>query len=219
MRRAVANSGVCFVVEIRRRTGPNHTVDLLEDWNRSSDYLFAAIGVLQRAIGAYESGILPQNDACGFQADPIQRVRRVLEKVPRAARALRDRYSGRETLRTEDEYDVQDLLRVLLTIDFEDIRREEWTPSDAGKSARMDLLLKTEQVVIEVKITKPGRAEKQIGDELIVDIARYETHPDCKTLVCFVYDPTGQIGNPAALERDLSKDEPIKVEVIVAPKH
>jgi hypothetical protein len=150
----------------------------------------------------------------------VARVRRLLERLHRVARTLRDRYSQRETIKVDDEYDVQDLLRALLSIDFEDVRKEEWTPSYAGKSARMDLLLKQEQIVIEVKITRPGRAEKEIGDELIVDIVRYAAHPDCKTLVCFVYDPTGQIGNPASLERDLSgRRGELRVEVLVAPKH
>lgn len=43
----------------------------------------------------------------------------------------------------EDEYDVQDLPHALLLLYFDDVRAEEWTPSYAGKSARMDFLLKT----------------------------------------------------------------------------
>ena len=41
----------------------------------------------------------------------------------------------------EDEYDVQDLFHALLTIYFEDIRKEEWSPSYAGGASRMDFLL------------------------------------------------------------------------------
>ncbi|MBN2581874.1 MAG: hypothetical protein JXL80_02325, partial [Planctomycetes bacterium] len=45
------------------------------------------------------------------------------------------------------------------------------------------------------------------------------SHPNCKTLVCFVYDPEGRIGNPVGLETDLSQDDDgLKVVVIVAPK-
>lgn len=150
---------------------------------------------------------------------PVARVRTVLARFHRVARSLRDRYGQRDTIKVNDEYDVQDLLRSMLVIDFEDIRKEEWTPSYGGKSARMDLLLKSEQLVIEAKITRDGRAEKEIGDELIVDIGRYAVHQDCNVLVCFVYDPTGQIGNPASLENDLSGPrEKLRVEVIVAPK-
>ena len=54
---------------------------------------------------------------------------------------------------------------------------------------------------------------------VIIDRARYEVHPDCKALVCFVYDPEGKIGNPVGIERDLEKVHgPMKVRVIIAPR-
>jgi REase_DpnII-MboI len=54
----------------------------------------------------------------------------------------------------------------------------------------------------------------------VLDIARYQSHPDCKTLVCFVHDPEGKIANPAGLEGDLSKTvDEFVVEAIIAPKH
>ena len=149
----------------------------------------------------------------------VQKIERLLARFHRVARRLRARHSQRKTLEVEDEYDVQDLLHALLTIFFDDIRSEEWTPSYAGKSARMDFLLKAEQVVLETKMTRAGLGEKEIGDELIVDIVRYQAHPDCKTLICFVYDPLGRIGNPDGLERDLSRTEgSLVVKVLVAPK-
>ncbi len=44
---------------------------------------------------------------------------------------------------------------------------------------------------------------KDLGEQLITDRARYESHPDCKTLVCFGYDPERGIGNPVEIEREL----------------
>ena len=69
-------------------------------------------------------------------------------------RQLRTRHDDRKTFEVNDEYDVQDLLHALLKIHFDDIRVEEWTPSYAGSCARMDFLLKKEQIVIEVKHTR-----------------------------------------------------------------
>lgn len=66
----------------------------------------------------------------------------------------------------------------------------------------MDFLLKDEQIVIEVKKTCASMTAKKLGGKLIIDRARYEKHPDCKTLVCFVYDPGGRIENPVGIERD-----------------
>ena len=133
------------------------------------------------------------------------------------ARQLRLRHQNRSTIEIEDEYDVQDLLHALLKIFFDDIRSEEWSPSYAGGSSRMDFLLKNEQIVVEVKKTRKGLTDKEIGEQLIIDIEKYKSHPDCKTLVCFVYDPEGMIANPKGLERDLSKKTDLIVNVFIEP--
>jgi len=135
------------------------------------------------------------------------------------AKQIRSRYSDRDTLVINDEYDVQDLLHSLLHIYFDDIRPEEWTPSYAGGCSRVDFLLKDEQIIIEVKKTRDSLRAKQVGEQLIVDIQRYQAHPDCKKLVCFVYDPEGWISNPRGLENDLNRDEDdFIVNVIIVPK-
>lgn len=135
----------------------------------------------------------------------------------KVARQLRCRYDNRETLKIEDEYDVQDLLHALLLLYFDDVRAEEWTPSYAGKSARMDFLLKNERVVIEVKKTRLGLTDKELGDQLIIDVDRYKVHPDCKRLICFVYDAEGRIGNPNGLMVDLNNQHEGFATVIIKP--
>ncbi len=133
-------------------------------------------------------------------------------------RELKRRHDHRHTLEVKDEYDVQDLVRTLLNLYFLDIRPEEYTSSYAGKSARMDFLLKNEKLVVELKMTREGLGGKEIGDQLIQDIERYKNHPDCKTLVCFVYDPDSVIYNPRGLENDLNReDNNLKVTVFVRP--
>ena len=125
-------------------------------------------------------------------------------------------YNNRATLAINDEYDVQDLFHSLLTLYFDDIRREESNPSYAGVNSRSDFLLNPEQTVIEIKKTRAGLKNKQVGEELTLDIQKYQTHPDCKTLVCFVYDPEGRIHNPRGLESDLEQaTEKIKVKVFI----
>ena len=104
---------------------------------------------------------------------PIEALQRVCSQFHLIARKLRNRHDSRETLDVADEYDVQDLLSALLVLYFDDIRSEEWTPSYAGKSARMDFLLKKEKIVVEVKMTRKGLADKEVGDQLIVDIRPY----------------------------------------------
>ena len=89
------------------------------------------------------------------------------------ARQLRNRYAGRPTIDVEDEYDVQDLFHALLMIEFEDIRPEEWVPSYAGSSSRIDFLLKQEKIVVEIKKTRKGLGAKEVGEQLIIDIKKY----------------------------------------------
>jgi len=142
----------------------------------------------------------------------------LFEKFHIIARQLLRRYSNRETLTIRDEYDVQDLLHALLKEHFEDVRPEEWTPSYAGNCNRMDFLLKEEEIAIEVKMTRDGLKDKELGAQLIIDVAKYEEHPNCKQLYCFVYDPQGLVRNPRGLEKDLErKGNRIGVKVFVRP--
>jgi hypothetical protein len=144
----------------------------------------------------------------------------IFDRFHKVSNQLKQRYNKRVTLEIKDEYDVQDFLLCLLKLHFDDIRKEEWTPSYAGSSARMDFLLKYEKIVIEVKMTRKGLADKEVGNQLIEDIARYKNHPDCKKLICFVYDPEGRIINPEGIINDLKQEnDNFKVEVIIRPNH
>ena len=138
-------------------------------------------------------------------SDPILVVESMCNRFHAVAKQLTVRYASRSTLTISDEYDVQDLLHSLLWLHFDDIRPEEWTPSYAGSSSRMDFLLKKERIVIEAKKTRKNLGAKEVGDQLLIDIARYAKSPDCDTLICFVYDPDGLISNPRGLESDLAK--------------
>jgi len=150
---------------------------------------------------------------------PVTIVEHICDRFHLVVRQVRSRHGGRQTLSVEDEYDVQDLLHALLCLDFDDIRPEEWTPSYAGAHSRVDFLLKQEQIVIEAKKTRQGLSAKEVGEQLIVDIKRYQAHPDCQMLLCFVYDPEGSIANPRGIENDLNgHHNALEVKVIIAPK-
>jgi|SRR6185369_4632726 len=118
----------------------------------------------------------------------------------------------------KSEYDVQELLHALLWIFFTDVRREDPVPQRAGASSRTDFVLKKEEIIIEVKKTRSNLRDKELGNELIVDIERYKARKDCKLAYCFVYDPDHFIRNPAGIE-ELSRNEgELAVKVVVLPK-
>lgn len=72
-------------------------------------------------------------------------VYKLIDKFHTVANQLRNRHSNKDTILISNEYDVQDLLHGLLKIEFEDVRAEEYTPSYAGSSTRVDFLLKKEK--------------------------------------------------------------------------
>lgn len=147
---------------------------------------------------------------------PIEQVELLARRFHLFARQLQKRYDNRSTVTIADEYDVQDLFHSLLRLYFDDIRPEETTPSYAGGRPRVDFLLKSEKIVIEIKKTRANLKAKDVRDQLIVDIHSYQAHPDCQLLVAFVYDPECYIDNPRALESDLSAGvNGMQVKVIV----
>jgi hypothetical protein len=149
----------------------------------------------------------------------VETVESLLQRFHLVARQITRRHDNRETLIVQDEYDAQDLLHALLKALFDDVRPEDVAPIHAGASSRVDFLLKAEKIVIEVKVASKSLKDKKIGEQLIVDIERYQSHPDCETLVCFVYDPQHCIENPVALENDLSgKRDKLDVRVLVVPQ-
>lgn len=153
----------------------------------------------------------------------IPRAIAIIEQLARnfhlVVRKLSQRHDNRLPLEIRDEYDVQDLFYALLTPFFEDIRPEEVAPSHAGGHGRIDFLIKAEQIVIEIKKTRPSLKVKELRDQLIVDKDIYRTHPHCRTFIAFIYDPDGYIDNAIGFERDLSNTPgDIRVKVIVAPR-
>ena len=180
------------------------------------EFIQAVRAVLQDGVGS--SGM----KANGKQTiQSLQIVRNLCNNFPRFVRQLKVRWNKREGIAINDEYDVQDFFSAVLSLHFNDVRKEEWVPSYAGGRTRMDFLLKGEGIAIEVKMTRDGLTDKKLGEELLIDIGRYGSHPSCKTLVCFVFDPDGRIGNPVGLENDLNSikyDDGIKIMAIISPK-
>ena len=177
--------------------------------NNDEDHCRSCLSILK---AFYE--VRPKDSVVDFDV----LLNKLFERFHVVARQLRRRHDNRATLLVSNEYDVQDLLHALLKLYFDDVRPEEWTPTYAGGANRMDFLLKDEEIAIEVKMTRPGLKDKELGDQLIVDIAKYQGHPNCKCLYCFVYDPEGIIHNPRGIEKDLEKlGKGFPVRVYVRP--
>jgi hypothetical protein len=152
-------------------------------------------------------------------SDPLELVKAVCCRFHAVVRQLRLRGEYRATLQVEDEVDAQDLLHALLRVQFNNIDTEEWTPSYSSGATRTTLLLNESRLAVIVKKTRPGLTVKDLTDQVRVDAARYRFHGRCITLLCFMYDPDGRIGDPQGLEASLtSVNDSFVVDVLVAPK-
>ena len=149
----------------------------------------------------------------------LDTLRRMCARFHLVARQLRLRKEYRPTLEITDEYDLQDLFYALLRLQFDEVGTEEWTPPYADGARRTSYLLDWEKTVVVVKQTRSGLTSRDIAEQIATDKAHYSGRPNGATLLCFIYDPDGRVGNPRGLEADLSTvGDTYRVEVIVAPK-
>ncbi|MCA9946756.1 MAG: hypothetical protein KC449_24915 [Anaerolineales bacterium] len=181
----------------------NNKTDLFPYWQFPYERCFLSPLVEQRRILLEASKLNKQKQPIFL--DPVEKVELIARRFHLVSKQLLKRYNNRDTLKVQDEYDVQDLFHGLLKVFFEDVRPEETTPSYAGGAFRIDYLLKEEQIVVEIKKTRPTMKAHEVRDQLIVDIHGYQSHPDCKVLVAFIYDPDMYLNNPQAIENDLSQ--------------
>ena len=174
---------------------------------------------LSMPISSSSSRQEPTSQLAQTESTPVELVRTLCYRFHSVARQLRLRGEYRATLSVEDEIDVQDLLHALLRIQFDDIDTEEWTPSYAEGTPRTTFLLNDNQLAVLVKKTRNGLTAKDLTEQLRIDTERYLTKSRCTSLLCFIYDPDGRIGNPKAFETALTTvNGSLTIDVLIAPK-
>lgn len=148
----------------------------------------------------------------------VVEVAALLRRFDLFARELQVRRAPRAAMTFEDEYDVQDALRPMLRLHYDDVLLEEPNPSFAGGWSRGDFLLKDHGVIIEAKMTRVGLKDAELGAQLLVAIGRYQANADCKHLVFLVYDPKRLLKNPAVIKKDFEDQRwAIPVTVVISP--
>lgn len=142
----------------------------------------------------------------GSRLDAVQAVLALSERFVLVQRSLGKHPHGRNPVEFTDEYDDQFLLRALLVQFFEDVRDEEYTPSYAGSNSRIDFVLPEFGLAVELKHTRPAMSDAEVGQQLLIDRERYQTHKDVTHLVVLVFDHDGHLRNPRGLESDLQRE-------------
>lgn len=128
--------------------------------------------------------------AAGSQ--PLALLESLLLRVPRVIRQLRVRHGDRPAFGVADERDLEDLVRALLPIHFDDVRPECRTPS-YSTCTRTDFLLAPEQIALAVKCAGPNVPGAELARQLAEDVDYYARQQACRTLAAFVYDPQGSL--------------------------
>ncbi len=148
-------------------------------------------------------------------------VRDILNNFSNAIqKIIKNRRKDHPNFIIEDEYDVQDILYVILKSIFPNMRDEDAIGKVGAKTTKIDLIIREERILVEVKMIKENDSnETHFIEQLKVD---FESYHECKwlsKLFCFVYDPykkTRDISNFNDLNGDRIKgDHQFNVEVIV----
>lgn len=148
-------------------------------------------------------------------------VRDILNNFSNAIqKIIKNRRKDHLNFEIKDEYDVQDILYVILKSVFPNLRDEDAIPKVGAKTTKIDLIIREERILVEVKMIKQKDAnETHFIEELKVDIESYHECKWLRKLFCFVYDPykkTKDISNFYDLNGERTKSEHnYNVEVIV----
>jgi hypothetical protein len=147
--------------------------------------------------------------------DPLTVLDGLLRRLPRVVRQLRVRHGERPAFRVEDEHDLEDLLRALLPLHFDDVRPEGRTPSYAA-GTRTDFVLAAEQTAVTIKRAAAAGCEGALAEQLAEDAGYYERRGGVRALVALVHDPEQRVTDPATFEAACRRDDGLAVRCVVA---
>jgi hypothetical protein len=136
--------------------------------------------------------------------EPLVILEVFLRRLPRVIHELRWRQGTLPPYRVENERDLEDLLRSVLPLHFDDIRLESRLPAYSSGN-RTDLLLAKERIAITVKFVRSGFDEKDMAQKWKEDMAYYRGRDRWRTLVGYIYDPEGSIRDAQAMEALMSE--------------
>jgi REase_DpnII-MboI/Uncharacterized protein conserved in bacteria (DUF2321) len=136
--------------------------------------------------------------------EPLARLEHLLRRLPRVARELGRR--ERAPLVVRDDRDLDDLVRAILPIEFDDVRPQARTPRyDRGN--RMAFVLAAEGVVVIAHRVRSGIDETELAERLTDDVKELRGR---SSLVILIYDPERRFPNPERLEAVWSQQERVR---------
>ena len=132
----------------------------------------------------------------------LGKLEHLLRRLPRVGRELRLLPGSRSDVR--EERDLDDLVRALLPIHFDDVRPEARTPRYAPGNRTAFLLPEIEAVVVP-HLVGLGMGEADLTRRRTEDVDQYRDRAGCRTLVFFVFDPERRL--PERVEAVWSRED------------
>jgi REase_DpnII-MboI/Uncharacterized protein conserved in bacteria (DUF2321) len=133
----------------------------------------------------------------GFE--PLTVLETFLRRLSLVIRQLRWRQGDKPPFRLDDERDLEDLLRSLLPLRFDDVRLESRTPAYSPGN-RSDLLVAQEKIAVVAKWARKALDEPELVRQCREDVAYYCNRGSLRRLVVYVYDPDGLFRDCRRLE-------------------
>jgi len=184
-----------------------------------------AIAKVAHTIGGLSQVAQQQRELTTSQpatAPSCEAILAALERFMECVRYLNTRRSDGALLRLESEADVQDAIFLMLRAWVEDLVPENPTDRVASRYTIKDFLSQAAQAVIEAKFIRDKDHGRSISKELHDDIETYRTHPSCRHLIFFIYDPNSLIPDQAALRRAIEVERtyagrPLTCYLVIRP--
>lgn len=141
----------------------------------------------------------------------------ILGSFPDVVSRLKYRRPGKETLLIKDEYDVQDIVYIMLKGIFPTLQYEDPMPKVGLNSSRADFTIIDLGVFLETKIISKKGKEKEIQQQCLTDIQNYGKQEGCQKIIFFIYDPEKCIDNQYAFKNGIGNNcsfEEKSIEII-----
>lgn len=113
-------------------------------------------------------------------------------------------------LKIENEYDVQRLMYPVIRSIFTDARLEE-TEDSGHHMVRKDIVIESQDIVVELKCSGKALTERRISEEIASDIVHYGN----KHILFYIYDKADVIKNAVDFQKSYESKQVENKQIVV----
>ncbi|MDP3764026.1 MAG: hypothetical protein Q8Q95_00175 [bacterium] len=130
----------------------------------------------------------------------VHQVINILNRLSDVISRLKHRRKGKNSLEVRDEYDIQDILYVMLKGPFPTLQYEDPNKKVGTASSTIDFTIEELGLFIETKYISDKGKEKEIQKQCKEDIISYGNQSSCYRIIFVIFDPSHAIDNEYAFK-------------------